>query len=113
MHELSIATSILKTVEQEVEKIKGGRVADIYLEIGKISGVEITSLQFVWPLAMKSSVLEHSKVHIEEPEGYAKCAECGNQFYIDKIFDNCPQCKSPFKEVLKGKEMKIRKLVII
>ena len=43
MHELSIATSILKTAENEVEKIKGKNVAEIFLEIGEISGVEIPS----------------------------------------------------------------------
>ena len=63
MHELSIATSILKTAENEVEKIKGKNVAEIFLEIGEISGVEIPSLEFVWEQCMKNSVLDGAKVH--------------------------------------------------
>ena len=59
MHELSIATSILKTATQEVEKIKGKKVEEIYLEIGKISGIEIPSLEFAWEQCMKDSVLRH------------------------------------------------------
>lgn len=112
MHELSIATSILKTAEDEVAKIKGKNVAEIFLEIGKISGVEISSLEFVWEACMKGSVLEKAKVNISEPEGLAKCAECSNEFKIVKIYDFCPECNSPFKEILKGKEMKISKLII-
>ena len=112
MHELSIATSILKTSEHEVRKISGGRVAEIFLEIGKISGVEISSLEFVWDQCMKNSVLEGAEVHISEPEGLARCAECGHEFHIEKIFDTCEKCGSPFKEILRGKEMKIKKLVI-
>lgn len=112
MHELSIATSILKTAEEEVAKIKGRNVAEIFLEIGKISGIEISSLEFVWDACMKDSVLDGAKLHITEPEGLAKCAECGNEFKVEKIFDFCPECKSPFKEILKGKEMKINKLII-
>jgi Zn finger protein HypA/HybF involved in hydrogenase expression len=35
MHELSIATSILKTAENEVEKIKGKNVAEIFWKLAK------------------------------------------------------------------------------
>lgn len=112
MHEISIATSILKTSEQEVEKIKGKKVEEIYLEIGKISGVEISSLEFVWEQCMKGSVLDGAKVHITEPQGFARCAECNHEFKISFIYDTCEKCGSPFKEIITGQEMKIKKLVI-
>lgn len=112
MHELSIATSILKTAQEEVEKIKGRNVTEIFLEIGKISGIEIASLEFVWDACMKDSVLEQAKVNITETNGLAKCAECQHEFHIEKIYDFCPKCNSPFKELIKGKEMKISKLII-
>jgi hydrogenase nickel incorporation protein HypA/HybF len=112
MHELSIATSILKTAEAEVAKIKGNNVEEIFLEIGKISGVEIASLEFVWDSCMKNTVLEKAKIHITEPEGFARCAECNHEFKIAKIYDSCERCGSPFKEIITGKEMKINKLVI-
>ena len=112
MHELSIATSILKTATQEVEKINGKKVEEIYLEIGKISGIEIPSLEFAWEQCMKDSVLENAKVHITEPDGFARCAECNHEFEISKIYDSCERCGSPFKEIIAGQEMKIKKLII-
>ncbi|MDR2204598.1 MAG: hydrogenase maturation nickel metallochaperone HypA [Flavobacteriaceae bacterium] len=112
MHELSIATSILKTAEEEVAKVKGRSVSEIFLEIGKISGVEVSSLEFVWDMCMKNSVLERTELHICETGGLAKCAECGEGFKIEKMFDFCPKCHSPFKEILAGKEMKIKKMII-
>ena len=112
MHELSIATSILKTATQEVEKINGKKVEEIYLEIGKISGIEIPSLEFAWEQCMKDSVLENAKVHITEPDGFARCAECNHEFEISKIYDSCERCESPFKEIITGQEMKIKKLII-
>ena len=112
MHELSIATAILKTAQNEVEKIKGKKVEEIFLEIGKISGVEISSLEFVWEQCMKDSVLDGAKVHITEPEGFARCAECNHEFKISKIYNSCERCGSPFKEIITGQEMKIKKLVI-
>ena len=42
MHELSIATSILKTATQEVEKLTA-KSRKIYLRNCKISGIEIPS----------------------------------------------------------------------
>lgn len=112
MHELSIVTSIIKTAEKEVENIGGGKIAEIYLEIGKLSGVEITSLHFIWELCANDTVLQGSKVTILEPEGSAKCVECETEFRLEKIFDSCPKCDSPFKNIISGKEMKIKKIII-
>ena len=112
MHELSIALSILKTAEEEVKKVSGKLVSEIHLEIGKVSGVVTEALLFVWPQCTQETVLHHSKVIIEETDGKAKCIECGNEFYIENLFDDCPECASPFKEIIKGNELKIRKLII-
>ncbi len=112
MHELSIATSIIKSAEVELIENKAESIKEIFLEIGKLSGVEIASLTFVWELAAKGTALENSKVNIHEPEGFARCGECSTEYHLEKIFDVCPNCKSPFKEILKGKELKIIKLII-
>jgi hydrogenase nickel incorporation protein HypA/HybF len=112
MHELSIATSIIKTTENEVDVAKGEKVIEIVLEIGRLSGVEIQSLLFVWELAAKNTVLEDSKITIFEPEGIAICAECEIEYKMEKIYDSCPNCNSPFKSIISGKELKIKKLII-
>jgi hydrogenase nickel incorporation protein HypA/HybF len=112
MHELSIVTSIIKTAEYELETSGGGKIVAIVLEIGKLSGVEIQSLHFIWELCAKDSVLEDSKVTIFEPEGKAICAECETEYRLEKIYDSCPKCNSPFKTIISGKELKIKKLII-
>ncbi len=112
MHELSIATSIIKTTENEVDISIGEKVTEIILEIGKLSGVEIQSLHFVWELAAKNTVLEDSKITIFEPEGIAICAECDTEYKLEKIYDPCTKCNSPFKKIISGKELKIKKLII-
>jgi len=112
MHELSVVSSIVKTAEQEVAKINGKKVLEIYLEIGKLSGVEMDSFYFVWPQCIHNSVLEQAQLFIDEPLGKALCAECGTAFAVEKLFDSCPNCNSPFKEILVGKELKIKKLII-
>ena len=61
---------------------------------------------------MKNSVLDGAKVHIAQPQGYARCAECNHEFKISKIYDSCEKCGKPFKEIITGQEMKIKKLII-
>ncbi|SFC93314.1 hydrogenase maturation nickel metallochaperone HypA/HybF [Flavobacterium phragmitis] len=112
MHELSVATSIVKIVQQEVNKIKGKTVLELYLEIGKLSGVEMDSFYFVWPQCINGNVLAQTKLFVEEPIGRARCAECETEFHIEKTFDSCPNCNSPFKEIISGKELKIKKIII-
>ncbi|HLO74220.1 MAG TPA: hydrogenase maturation nickel metallochaperone HypA [Flavobacterium sp.] len=112
MHELSVVSSIVKTAEQEAQKINGKKVLEIYLEIGKLSGVEMDSFHFVWPQCITNSVLENAKLFIDEPSGKAKCVECETEFEVEKLYDSCPKCNSPFKEILVGKELKIKKLII-
>ena len=112
MHELSIVTSIVKTAEKEVRDNGGEKVLEIYLEIGKLSGVEMQSLHFIWELCTKETVLQDSKLTIAEPEGIARCAECETEFQLEKIYDSCPNCNSPFKNIISGKELKIKKLII-
>ncbi|GAA3748350.1 hydrogenase maturation nickel metallochaperone HypA [Flavobacterium ginsengisoli] len=112
MHELSIVTSIVKIAKQEVDKIGGNKALEIYLQIGKLSGIEMSSFHFIWPQCINGTVLRDAKLFIEEPEGRAKCAECETKFQIEKSFDSCPNCNSPFKEIITGKELKIKKIII-
>ncbi|WDF62219.1 hydrogenase maturation nickel metallochaperone HypA/HybF [Flavobacterium sp. KACC 22763] len=112
MHELSVVTSIVKIADQEVKKIGGGKALEIYLEIGKLSGVEMSSFHFIWPQCIVGTVLNEATLFVDEPEGKAKCAECETEFHIDKSFDSCPNCNSPFKEIITGKELKIKKIII-
>lgn len=112
MHELTVVTSIVNIVQQEVNKIKGKTVLELYLEIGKLSGVEMESFHFVWPQCINGNVLAQTKLFVDEPIGRARCAECEAEFQIEKTFDSCPNCNSPFKEIIAGKELKIKKIII-
>ena len=58
MHEMSVALGIVKIAEDETAKAKANRVDLIELEIGTLAGIELESLDFVWPVAVKDTVLE-------------------------------------------------------
>ena len=113
MHEFSIAQSIVAIAEEEVQKAAAKQVSEIELDIGKLSGVEIDSLEFVWDVAVKSSVLKHARHIIHHIPGKAKCLDCDIDFEMEQLFDTCPSCHQYFNDIVQGKELKIRSLTLI
>ncbi len=113
MHELSIALGIVKIAEAETAKANAKSVEKIELLIGSLSGVELGSLKYVWSTATKNTVLENAQLDIEYLVAKAKCLECETVFKMNYNYDNCPKCKSYFKEILKGKELKVIALEVI
>lgn len=112
MHEISIVYSIVNTCNNEISSINKEKITAVYLQIGKLSGIEIPALHFAWDLATKNTALEDAEVIIEEPNGKANCSECNTLFDMEHLYDNCPNCKSPFKIIVSGKEFKIKKIIL-
>lgn len=112
MHELSIALGIVDIAKKETQKAKAQKVELIELEIGTLAGIEFESLDFIWPSAVKNTVLEHSKKIINVIETEAKCGDCNTVFKIKKVFDACPNCNSYLKGIIKGKELRVVSLEV-
>ena len=110
MHELSIALGIVKIAEDETSKANMTTVELIELEIGTLAGIEFDALDFVWPAAVKDTVLEHAEKRIEIVNGLGKCMDCTTEFELDNLYDSCPKCQSVLKGILKGKELRVKSL---
>jgi hydrogenase nickel incorporation protein HypA/HybF len=113
VHEFSIALSIVDIAEKEVKKHSASKVETIELEIGKLSGIEPMALEFAWEHAVINTVLEKAKRKINYTEGRAVCEQCGNEFDISYIYEECPHCHSYHKKFLSGKELIVKSLTII
>ena len=112
MHELSIALGIVKIAEDESRKASARVVKSIELEIGSMAGIEMDSLDFAWPIAVKDTVLEHANREIDLIPAKAKCLECQTEFNLEHTFDACPSCKSYFKDIFQGKELRVKALEV-
>lgn len=112
MHELSVALGILKIAENEAEKAKAKKVESIELEIGTLAGIEFDSLDFVWPAAVKDTILEHAKREVNIVNAKAQCVDCETVFDIKHHYDSCPNCNSNFKSILQGKELRVKSLEV-
>jgi len=103
---------ILKIAETEAEKAGAKSVDLIELEIGTLAGIEFEALDFVWPAAVKGSVLEFAKKKVHIINGKGKCLDCNTTFNINFIYDPCPNCNSFLKGILQGKELRVKALEI-
>ncbi|WP_228237184.1 hydrogenase maturation nickel metallochaperone HypA [Allomuricauda sp. M10] len=113
MHELSVAMGIVKIAEDETKKANAKKVTLIELEIGKLAGVEFESLDFVWPAAVKNTVLEDAERKIDVKEGLGQCGDCDMVFEIQHFYDSCPKCGSNLKGIIQGKELRVKALEVI
>lgn len=113
MHEYSITLSILDIAEREVKKHHAERVEIIELDIGRLSGIEPMALEFAWDLAVPDTVLEKAERKINYIKGKAVCAECRQEFELENIYDECPNCHSYLKEFIGGKELLVKSLTLI
>ena len=104
---------IIDIAEQEVKKHKANSVEKIELDIGELSGIEKNAFEFAWEHGINNSVLAGAKKEVNYIKGRAQCLECGAEFDIENLFDECPECNSYFKDLRRGKELHVKSLTLI
>lgn len=112
MHELSVALGIVQIAESEAAKANATQVDLIELEIGTLSGIEFESLNYVWPAAIKDTVLEKAEKKVKVIQAKGKCIDCACEFEIKNIYDPCPNCAGFLKNILVGKELRVKALEV-
>ena len=64
MHELSMAEGIIKHLAAYAAAHHGTTVKKVTLEIGVISGIDRSSLEFAFPLALEASSMDKLELEI-------------------------------------------------
>ena len=112
MHELSIVKSIIDITNDHFNQHQAKEVECIELEIGVLSGVEMSAFDFAWKHGVVDTILEHAERNTVRVQGEARCQECTSLFEIEELYSCCPVCGSFDKVILKGKELKIKSITI-
>lgn len=112
MHELSIALGIIDLVEAEARKNGSSRVEEVELEIGTLAGVEIRTLEFALDSAVKGTLLQDARIIRIYIEGSGYCNDCRVSFPVSTLFSPCPDCGSYCVKIVKGKELRVKSIVI-
>lgn len=119
MHELSMTTSIVEKVLEEAKKRGAKRVEEVQLVIGKLTFLGIEQVRFSYDLLIKDTIMEGSRLVIEEREPLVRCSGCGYegplqyvnepQFHIALPSFQCPRCAGEI-EIIEGRECLIKSI---
>ncbi len=110
MHELSLCYSLVELAEAECNKHKANKVTDVYVEVGALSGVEIGPLEFAFPEAIKGTIVENAKLHVQFVPLEIACQQCHKNCSPEPIHIICLHCGCKHVDIIKGRDFKLNKL---
>ena len=111
MHEVSIVSSIIRTLEQEFEQAKLERLTGIFLKVGILSNIEPKLLQNAFHSYGHDDDKYHDvKLHIESTDIKIECEFCGHITDVKSYRFICDTCDTPSKNLIQGEEMLIHKV---
>ena len=122
MHEFSMTTQIVNYVLEEAKKHNAKRVNEVHLIIGKLTFLGVEQVKFAYDLLVKNTIMEGSKLHIEEKNGVVKCSNCGYEgglkyeddpvYHVPSPTLNCPKC-GDVVNIVGGKECTIKSIKLV
>jgi hydrogenase nickel incorporation protein HypA/HybF len=104
VHELSVASAVLETVERHAE---GRRVVLVGLRVGRLRQVVPESLEFYWGIVTKGTEYEHAQLRLDEVEARLACSDCGERWEPDLPVFRCAGCGSAHVEISAGEELSV------
>jgi hydrogenase nickel incorporation protein HypA/HybF len=122
MHEFSLTSQIVNYVLKEAKKHDAKKIDEVHLIIGKLSFLGLEQVKFAYEMLVKSTIMEESKLHIEEKDGVVKCNNCGYvgpfKYEDDPVYHfssptlNCPECRG-IVNIVEGKECTIKSMKLV
>src|SRR5499425_2087255 len=108
MHELSIALSIIEGATEEAQRHGRVKVNAVHLKLGPLSSVAKDALLFSYELACEGTILEGSRLVIEEVPATVFCPSCEIERALMSIQRMCcPVCGALTPQVAQGKEIEL------
>ena len=104
MHELTLTQSIIETVAAHAQ---GRRVRRVTLEVGGLTCVMPSALQFCFEVATLGTALEGANLDIIQVEARARCRVCGDTFVQHELGESCPCGAHEFTRI-SGEELRVK-----
>lgn len=112
MHEMSLCEGVLNILEEQSQAQNFQRVKTVWMEIGELSCVEISALNFGFEVVTKGTLADGAKLEIIQVPGQAWCMQCMKTVSIHQRYDACNECGSYQLQVTGGEELNIKELEV-
>ncbi len=113
MHEMSLAEGVIQVLEDSARSQQFERVKTVWLEIGRLSHVEVDAMRFCFDAVCRGTLAEGATLEIIEIPGQGWCHECNRTFEYQARYDPCPGCGSYQVQMVGGDQMRIKELEVI
>lgn len=107
MHELAVAESLLKIIQEEGKKHGISKVDQVRLRIGKLSTVVPEALSFSFEVIARGTLAEGAELAMEIVPVIGHCYDCEIDFETDGRFLLCSRCGGALVGLVSGKELEI------
>ena len=107
MHELGIMTGVLQAVEESAKQAGSEKVLKICLSVRVKTETIEDALRFAFEALSEGTMCESAELEITMIPPVSICAECGNEYELDRFHMFCPECGSSFTQLIQGKELQI------
>lgn len=113
MHELGIMTGVMESAERAARDAGALRVLKVSLSVGVMTEAIEDALQFAFDaLAENNDYFAGATLEVEMIPPKSICTSCGHEFTHDRFHMTCPECGSPFLQLLEGKELQISSIEV-
>ena len=112
MHEMSLAEGVLQVIEDAARANTYTRVRAVWLEIGRLAGVEVEALRFCFDAVTRGSLAEGARLEIVDTPGQGWCMRCSKAIALDALGGACPDCGSYQVQVTGGTDMRVKELEV-
>ena len=111
MHETSIVSGIMRTLEMEFEEEKHDKMTGIYVKVGILSKIDPRLLHNAYSAYNYHGSKYHNvALHIESTEIKIQCEVCDHVTEVEQYKFKCENCDRPSKNIIQGEEMLIHKV---
>ena len=108
MHELSIASALVSTVEKHAD---GRPVTVVNLRVGTLRQVVPDSLEFYFDFVAKGTVCAGARLETEIVPARVRCDDCGAEWQLDEPLFRC-DCGATAVEIVAGNELEVESIEI-
>ena len=113
MHELSIAHGIVDVVTESARAADAHGIRTVFVNVGRLSGVEAGALQFSYELVVQGTMLDGSRLVIQEVPIVIYCTSCCAERELTGVQRfRCPVCDTPSGDIRRGRELEVASIEI-
>ncbi len=110
MHEMSIASELIRQVLAEADSHGATRVDEVVVEIGALRQVVPEALELAWQVISEGTAAEAATLKLTEVEPSARCRQCGRKFGAEIDSFLCPGCGQADVDIVAGNDIILKSL---